>query len=98
MTFDPEQLGQSKADLAETLRTLRKRANRTQVWLAQRCNISPTKLSNLETGRITSKYRRQGPHRLKLLRDREKACHALGVCSTAECVPDRRGTRAAPAE
>ncbi|MEU7367026.1 helix-turn-helix transcriptional regulator [Streptomyces hygroscopicus] len=53
MTFDPEQLGQSKADLAETLRTLRKRANRTQVWLAQRCNISQTKLSNLETGRIT---------------------------------------------
>ncbi|MEU5024725.1 helix-turn-helix domain-containing protein [Streptomyces milbemycinicus] len=53
MTFDPGLLGQSKADLAETLRTLRKRANRTQVWLAQRCNISQTKLSNIETGRIT---------------------------------------------
>ncbi|MFJ6568681.1 helix-turn-helix domain-containing protein [Streptomyces sp. NPDC091292] len=53
MTFDPGQLGQSKADLAETLRTLRKRAGRTQVWLAQRCNMSQTKLSNMETGRIT---------------------------------------------
>ncbi|MFD7289861.1 helix-turn-helix domain-containing protein [Streptomyces sp. NPDC059863] len=53
MTFDPEQLGQSKADLAETLRTMRKRAGRTQGWLAQRCNMSQTKLSNIETGRIT---------------------------------------------
>ncbi|MFE3520567.1 helix-turn-helix domain-containing protein [Streptomyces sp. NPDC059161] len=53
MTYDPEQLGQSKADLAETLRAMRKRASRTQVWLAQRCNMSQTKLSNIETGRIT---------------------------------------------
>ncbi|WP_328312472.1 helix-turn-helix domain-containing protein [Streptomyces sp. NBC_00442] len=53
MTFDPEQLGRSKADLAETLRALRKRAGRTQVWLARRCNMSQTKLSNVETGRIT---------------------------------------------
>ncbi|MEU6993317.1 helix-turn-helix transcriptional regulator [Streptomyces sp. NPDC046465] len=53
MTFDPGQLGQSKADLAETLRDMRKRASRTQVWLARRCNISQTKLSNIETGRIT---------------------------------------------
>ncbi|WP_447041414.1 helix-turn-helix domain-containing protein [Streptomyces sp. DSM 118878] len=53
MTFDPGQLGQSKADLAETLRTMRRRVSRTQVWLAQRCNMSQTKLSNIETGRIT---------------------------------------------
>ncbi|MCI3932602.1 helix-turn-helix domain-containing protein [Streptomyces sp. AN091965] len=53
MTFDPGQLGQSRADLAETLRTMRKRASRTQVWLARRCNMSQTKLSNIETGRIT---------------------------------------------
>ncbi|TJZ50367.1 helix-turn-helix domain-containing protein [Streptomyces piniterrae] len=53
MTYDPGQLGQSKADLAETLRAMRKRAGRTQVWLAQRCNMSQTKLSNIETGRIT---------------------------------------------
>ncbi|MEV3875424.1 helix-turn-helix transcriptional regulator [Streptomyces sp. NPDC049906] len=53
MTLDPDQLGQSKADLAETLRSMRRRARRTQVWLAQRCNISQTKLSNIETGRVT---------------------------------------------
>ncbi|MFF4603565.1 helix-turn-helix domain-containing protein [Streptomyces sp. NPDC001339] len=53
MTFNPGRLGQSKADLAEMLRTMRKRAGRTQVWLAQRCNMSQTKLSNIETGRIT---------------------------------------------
>lgn len=53
MTFDPGQLGQSKADLAERLREMRKRAGRTQVWLAKRCNISQTKLSNIETARIT---------------------------------------------
>ncbi|GLV80079.1 helix-turn-helix domain-containing protein [Streptomyces hygroscopicus] len=100
MTFDPEQLGQSKADLAETLRTLRKRANRTQVWLAQRCNISQTKLSNLETGRITSKYRRQGPHRLERDSFAVARRHAttLGRCSTVECAPDRRETQTAPAE
>ncbi|KOT62507.1 MULTISPECIES: helix-turn-helix domain-containing protein [Streptomyces] len=53
MTFEPEELGQSKADLTETLRTMRRRAGRTQVWLAQRCNMSQTKLSNIETGRVT---------------------------------------------
>ncbi|MGW0533604.1 helix-turn-helix domain-containing protein [Streptomyces sp. NPDC003032] len=53
MTFDPRQMGQSKAELAETLRTMRKRAGRTQVWLARRCNVSQTKLSNIETGRVT---------------------------------------------
>lgn len=46
-------MGQSKAELAETLRTMRKRAGRTQVWLARRCNVSQTKLSNIETGRVT---------------------------------------------
>ncbi|MFH8562631.1 helix-turn-helix domain-containing protein [Streptomyces sp. NPDC017988] len=53
MTFDPAELGRSKSDLANRLRALRKRAGRTQVWLAQRCHISQTKLSNIETGRIT---------------------------------------------
>ncbi|MFJ4688656.1 helix-turn-helix domain-containing protein [Streptomyces sp. NPDC088789] len=53
MTLDSDQLGQSKADLAETLRSMRKRAGRTQVWLAQRCTMSQTKLSNIETGRVT---------------------------------------------
>ncbi|MFI1888964.1 helix-turn-helix domain-containing protein [Streptomyces jumonjinensis] len=53
MTFEPEELDQSKADLAETLRTLRKRAGRTQIWLAQRVNMSQTKISNIEGGKIT---------------------------------------------
>ncbi|MFI1868797.1 helix-turn-helix domain-containing protein [Streptomyces jumonjinensis] len=51
MTFEPGEPGQSKADLAETLRTLRKRAGRTQVWLAQRVNMSQTKISNIEGGK-----------------------------------------------
>ncbi len=32
---------------------MRKRAGRTQVWLARRCNMSQTKLSNIETARAT---------------------------------------------
>ncbi|WP_326700946.1 helix-turn-helix domain-containing protein [Streptomyces sp. NBC_01754] len=52
MTFQPEQLGQSKADLAASLRELRKRVGLSQVRLAQRCNMSQTKLSNIETGRV----------------------------------------------
>ncbi|MER5545095.1 helix-turn-helix domain-containing protein [Streptomyces sp. CG4] len=53
MTLDPEQLGQSKADLAETLRTLRKRAGLSQVRLAKRCNVSQSKISKIETAEIT---------------------------------------------
>ncbi|MFF2805705.1 helix-turn-helix transcriptional regulator [Streptomyces sp. NPDC058000] len=53
MTFDPGQLGQSKAELAETLRSMRKRASRTQSWLALRCNMSQIKLSKIETARTT---------------------------------------------
>ncbi|MEU6506603.1 helix-turn-helix transcriptional regulator [Streptomyces sp. NPDC046942] len=53
MTLDPEQLGQSKADLAETLRALRKRAGLSQVRLAKRCNVSQSKISKIETAEIT---------------------------------------------
>ncbi|WP_405972273.1 helix-turn-helix domain-containing protein [Streptomyces sp. NBC_00988] len=53
MTLDPQQLGQSKADLAETLRTLRKRAGLSQVRLASRCNVSQSKISKIETAEIT---------------------------------------------
>ncbi|MFE3597963.1 helix-turn-helix domain-containing protein [Streptomyces sp. NPDC059142] len=53
MTFDPEELGRSRTDLAETLKTLRKRAGRTQVWLAKRCNASQTKISNIEGAKLT---------------------------------------------
>ncbi|MEV7425002.1 helix-turn-helix transcriptional regulator [Streptomyces sp. NPDC091212] len=52
-TFEPGELGQSKADLAETLRTLRRRGRRTQVWLARCVNMSQTKISNIEGGKIT---------------------------------------------
>ncbi|WP_438291783.1 helix-turn-helix domain-containing protein [Streptomyces sp. HUAS TT7] len=53
MTFDPEELGQSGADLAETLKALRKRAGQTQTWLAKRCNMSQTRISNIESGKLT---------------------------------------------
>lgn len=52
MTYSPELPGQSKADLAGSLKELRKRAGLSQARLAQRCNMSQTKLSNIETGRV----------------------------------------------
>ncbi|WP_330332697.1 helix-turn-helix transcriptional regulator [Streptomyces sp. NBC_00536] len=53
MTFDPEQLGQSKADLAEKLRALRKAAGLTGDRLAKRCNMSQSQISKFETGKKT---------------------------------------------
>ncbi|MFZ4299931.1 helix-turn-helix domain-containing protein [Streptomyces cinereoruber] len=53
MTFEPERLGQSRSDLAEALRSARKRAGKTQTWLARRCNMSQTKISNVESGKLT---------------------------------------------
>lgn len=53
MSFEPERLGQSRSDLAEALRSLRKRAGKTQTWLARRCNMSQTKISNVESGKLT---------------------------------------------
>ncbi|GAA4993806.1 hypothetical protein GCM10023205_78140 [Yinghuangia aomiensis] len=53
MTLEPEELGHSKADLAETIKKLRKRAGRTQTWLALRCNMSQTKVSNIEGAKLT---------------------------------------------
>ncbi|MEU3600499.1 helix-turn-helix transcriptional regulator [Streptomyces sp. NPDC006798] len=53
MTFEPERLGRTRSDLAEALRILRKRAGKTQTWLARRCNMSQTKISNIESGRLT---------------------------------------------
>ncbi|MEC3996511.1 helix-turn-helix transcriptional regulator [Actinacidiphila sp. DG2A-62] len=53
MTFDPERLGRSRSDLAEALRSLRRRAGRTQTWLARRCAMSQTKVSNIESGKLT---------------------------------------------
>ncbi|MFC8729530.1 helix-turn-helix domain-containing protein [Streptomyces bacillaris] len=53
MNFEPERLGQSRSDLAEVLRSLRKRAGKTQSWLARRCNMSQTRVSNMESGKLT---------------------------------------------
>ncbi|KAA6221506.1 XRE family transcriptional regulator [Streptomyces albofaciens JCM 4342] len=53
MSFEPERLGQSRSDLAEALRSLRKRAGKTQTWLARRCNMSQTKVSNMESGKLS---------------------------------------------
>ncbi|MER0445911.1 helix-turn-helix transcriptional regulator [Streptomyces sp. Edi4] len=53
MTLEPESLGQSRSDLAEALRRERKRAGHTQTWLAKRCNMSQTKISNIEGGKLT---------------------------------------------
>ncbi|MGW4200793.1 helix-turn-helix domain-containing protein [Streptomyces sp. NPDC004726] len=53
MTLEPEKLGQSRSDLAEVLRGQRKRAGKTQTWLARRCTMSQTKVSNIESGKLT---------------------------------------------
>lgn len=53
MTLEPDQLGQSKADLAETLRDLRKRVGLTGDRLAKRCAMSQSKISKIETGKAT---------------------------------------------
>lgn len=55
MTFEPEQLGQSRTDLAEKLRELRKRAGLTGDRLARRCNMSQSQISKFETGKKTPK-------------------------------------------
>ncbi|MFJ6984968.1 MULTISPECIES: helix-turn-helix domain-containing protein [unclassified Streptomyces] len=54
MTLEPEQLGRSKADLAATLRDLRKRAGLTGDRLGKRCAMSQSKISKIETGRTTA--------------------------------------------
>ncbi|MFG3495083.1 Scr1 family TA system antitoxin-like transcriptional regulator [Streptomyces sp. NPDC047928] len=53
MTFEPEALGQSRSDLAAVLKNERKQAGWTQVRLAKRCNMSQTKISNIEGGKLT---------------------------------------------
>ncbi|MFF8771679.1 helix-turn-helix domain-containing protein [Kitasatospora sp. NPDC015120] len=51
MTFAPEQLDRSKADLARLLRDLRKRAGLSGDRLARRCGLSQSTISKIETGR-----------------------------------------------
>ncbi|MEU6057490.1 helix-turn-helix transcriptional regulator [Streptomyces sp. NPDC047097] len=52
MTFDPESLGRTRSDLAAALGDERRRAGLTQTTLARRCNMSQTKISNIESGKI----------------------------------------------
>ncbi|MER7916994.1 MULTISPECIES: helix-turn-helix transcriptional regulator [unclassified Streptomyces] len=51
MTFDPEQLGQPKQELAALLKEPRKRAGLTGDRLARRCNMSQSKISRIENGK-----------------------------------------------
>jgi transcriptional regulator with XRE-family HTH domain len=50
--LEPEELGQRKSDLAQTLRELRRHAGLTGDRLAARCGMSQSKVSKIETGRI----------------------------------------------
>ncbi|MEW2297685.1 helix-turn-helix transcriptional regulator [Streptomyces sp. NPDC006743] len=52
MTFEPEQLGQSSQELASKLRELRKRVGLSGVRLAARCNMSQSKVSRIENGKV----------------------------------------------
>ncbi|GAA1501542.1 helix-turn-helix transcriptional regulator [Kitasatospora kazusensis] len=54
MTLDPDQLGRSRQDLAEMLRNLRLQAGLTGDRLSVRCGISQSKISKIETGRVTA--------------------------------------------
>ncbi|MEW1660712.1 helix-turn-helix transcriptional regulator [Streptomyces sp. NPDC093707] len=52
MTFEPEQLGQSKHELAALLKDLRKRAGLSGDRLAKRCSMSQSKISRIENGKV----------------------------------------------
>jgi transcriptional regulator with XRE-family HTH domain len=52
VTFDPEQLGQTTQELAAMLRQLRKQAGLSGDRLAARCNMSQSKVSRIENGRV----------------------------------------------
>ncbi|MFF3879324.1 helix-turn-helix domain-containing protein [Streptomyces sp. NPDC001978] len=52
MTFEPEQLGQSSQELAATLRKLRKQIGLSGDRLAARCNMSQSKISRIENGKV----------------------------------------------
>src|SRR5438045_3413309 len=50
--LDPDDLGQQRADLAETLRELRKRSGLSGERLGRICGISQSKISKIENGRL----------------------------------------------
>jgi transcriptional regulator with XRE-family HTH domain len=53
MTIQPDRLGQSKADLAATIKELRLKSGLSGDRLAQRCHMSQSKISKMETGKLT---------------------------------------------
>ncbi|MDT0319630.1 helix-turn-helix domain-containing protein [Streptomyces millisiae] len=52
MALDPERRGDPKRELAEALKELRLRVGLTGDRLARRCNISQSKISRIETGKV----------------------------------------------
>ncbi|MGC0421921.1 helix-turn-helix domain-containing protein [Embleya sp. AB8] len=52
MTFEPERMGRSQQELAALLRELRKQAGLSGDRLATRCNMSQSKVSRIENGKI----------------------------------------------
>ena len=50
--LEPEQLGQHRNDLAHALRSMRQESGLTGERLAARCNMSQSKVSKIETGKI----------------------------------------------
>lgn len=53
MTIQPDRLGQSKADLAATIKELRLKSGLSGDRLAQRCHMSQSKISKIENGKLT---------------------------------------------
>ncbi|MFD9570804.1 helix-turn-helix domain-containing protein [Streptomyces sp. NPDC059982] len=52
MTFEPERMGQSSRELADKLRDLRKRSGLSGARVAARCNMSQSKISRIENGKV----------------------------------------------
>lgn len=52
MTFEPERMGQSSRELADQLRELRKRSGLSGARVAARCNMSQSKVSRIENGKV----------------------------------------------
>ncbi|MFF4188328.1 helix-turn-helix domain-containing protein [Streptomyces sp. NPDC001691] len=52
MSVEPEELGQSSEELAALLKAVRKRSGLSGVRVAARCNMSQSKVSRLESGRV----------------------------------------------
>ncbi|MCC3779425.1 helix-turn-helix transcriptional regulator [Streptomyces sp. UNOB3_S3] len=52
MTFEPEQLGRSRQELAASLKGLRKRSGLSGDRVARRMNVSQSKVSRIENGKV----------------------------------------------